>query len=320
MSTLYIDRKDIHIKLDGNAIAFYSNGKKEGIVPIAPLKRVIIIGNKVIETAVLKRLAEQNISVLFLSGRNMKFCGILHGRLHNNGLLRLRQYEKAINPDFCLMLAKDIIRQKIESQIEFLKEVIDENHNKQLRKIDFISTTESLTGCIESMKDTSSIDSIRGFEGGAQAIYFLAYEKLFPPLLGFKGRNRRPPLDPVNAMLSLVYTLCHYEVVREIEITGLDPTIGFYHQFEYGRESLACDIVELFRPPVDRFVYELFNKAKFTVQDFSKDESGGCYLKKQSRKNFYALYEEWAGTLRPQITEKVRLLARSIMDGKEPLS
>ncbi len=321
MGTLYIDRKDIHIRLDGNALAFYSNGKKEGIVPIAPLKRVIMVGNKVIDTAVLRRLAEQNISVLFLSGKNMKFCGMLHGRLHNNGLLRLRQYEKTTNPDFCLRVTKDIIPQKIESQVEFLKEVIDNKHNKQIREIDFIPAIKSLTKCIESIRDADSIEAIRGFEGGAQAIYFSAYEKLFPAELGFNNRNRRPPLDPVNAMLSLIYTLCHYEVVREIEVIGLDPTISFYHQFEYGRESLACDIVEFFRPSADRFVYELFNKTEFTAQDFSKDnESGGCYLKKQSRKRFYILYEEWAKRLRPQITEKVRILVRSIMDGKEPLS
>ncbi len=318
MGTLYIDRKDIHIKLDGNALAFYSNGKREGIVPITPIKRVIIVGNKVIDAAVLRRLAEQNISVLFLSGKSMRFCGILHGRLHNNGFLRLKQYEKAMNPDFCLAKAKSIIIRKIESEIEFFRELAEQ---ESLRKIDLISSIEILTKTVESLKDVTSLDSLRGFEGGAQAVYFLTYSKLFPESLNFKRRKRRPPQDPVNAMLSLTYTMSHYEIVREIEVAGFDPTIGFYHQFEYGRESLACDIVELFRPSVDRFVYEVFKQNDFTTQDFSQDdERQGCYLKKESRKKFYSLYEKWAIEIRPLIIEEVRTLARSIMDGKEPLS
>lgn len=283
MGTLYIDRKDILIKLDGNALAFYSNGKKEGTVPIAPIKIVIIVGNKVVDTAVLRRLAEQNISVLFLSGKSMRFSGILHGRLHNNGLLRLKQYEKAINPDFCIKKAKSIIIQKIQREIEFFKELTEQ---KGIRKIDLISSIETLRKIVESLEDSASLDSLRGFEGGAQAVYFLTYSKLFPEELNFKNRKRRPPADPVNAMLSLTYTITHYEIVREIEVAGLDPTIGFYHQFEYGRESLACDMVEPFRPLVDRFVYEVFRTKDFTAKDFSQDEEKpGCYLKKESRKN-----------------------------------
>ncbi|MCX7794690.1 MAG: CRISPR-associated endonuclease Cas1 [Thermodesulfovibrionales bacterium] len=316
MGTLYIDRKDIHIKLDGNALAFYFNGRKEGIVPIAPLKRVIIVGNKVVDTAVFRKLADEKISVLFLSGRSMRFCGILHGRLHNNGLLRLKQYEKAINRDFCLHTAKAIIERKVKTQIDFLKNLITE----ESRSIEFIPAIDSLEKVMKSISEAPSIDSLRGFEGGAQAVYFSAYCKLFHQSLNFKGRNRRPPLDPVNAMLSLVYTMLHYEAVREIEITGFDPTIGFYHHFEYGRESLACDIIEIFRPLADKFVYEIFKNKYFTAEDFSHEErQAGCYLKKDSRKKFYPAYEEWASTIRPQLTEEVRVLARSILDGKEPL-
>jgi CRISPR-associated protein Cas1 len=312
MGTLYIDRKDIHIRLDGNAIAFYSNGKREGVVPISPLRRVVIVGNKIIDTAVLRRLADENISVVFLSGKTMRFCGMLHGRLHNNGIIRLRQYKKSLS-DFCIEVAREIVSRKLQKQVDFLMEAGNKRYNPTINVIVRIIRT--------IQEGNHSIDSLRGFEGRASAAYFSAYTELFADSLGFKNRNRRPPEDPVNAMLSLCYTMLHYELVREIEVIGLDPTIGFYHQFEYGRESLACDLVEVFRPDVDRFVYRLFKDNVFTLRDFAKnDERPGCYLKKTQRKRFYPLYEDWAGQMRPSWCQEVRDLARRIMDAEDPLS
>lgn len=313
MGTLYIDRKELHIKLDGQALAFYSNGKREGIVPINPLKRVIMVGNISIETSVLHRLSDEGISVLFLSGKRLRFRGMVHGRLHNNGILRVKQYEKSLS-DFSNDISTDIVERKVAGQKEFLFHVRD-------RRPDLRFPMTRATGILERILETLStkiveIESLRGLEGGASATYFSAYTKIFPESLSFKKRNRRPPEDPVNAMLSLCYTLLHYEIVREIEVIGLDPTIGFYHQFEYGRESLACDLVELYRTDVDRFVWELFRERQFTVIDFAhEDERPGCYLKKDSRKRFYPVYEEWAKNMRPQLVNEVRKLATRVMDG-----
>lgn len=313
MGTLYIDRKDLHIRLDGNAIAFYCNGQKEGIVPINPLKRVVIIGSLTIDTQVIKRLAEENISVVFLSGKRLRFSGMLHGRLHNNGILRLKQYEKSLS-EFSAEFLKELVIRKITAQLQLLKYAAQTRHDLRLALTGSIKT---LQGVLNTMKNPDMpVETIRGMEGGASAAYFAAFTKLFADSLNFKSRNRRPPEDPVNAMLSLCYTLMHFEMVREIETIGLDPTIGFYHQFDYGRESLACDLVEPYRPCVDRFVYEIFRERKFTSRDFATDdERPGCYLKKQKRKDFYPLYEQWANEIRPLWTDEVRSLARRIMDG-----
>ncbi len=318
MGTLYIDRKDLHVKLDGQSLAFYyPNGKREGVVPINPLKRVIVVGNVLIETSVLNRLAQEGKSVLFLSGKRQRFCGMLHGRLHNNGLLRVKQYERSLSP-FTMEVSTDIVRRKISKQREFLMHIRE--HRPDLR-LKMTEASEVLEKIFEELKRPDiEIETLRGFEGGAAATYFSAYTRAFPDSLDFTNRNRRPPEDPVNAMLSLCYTLLHYEMVREIEIIGLDPLIGFYHQFEYGRESLACDLVELYRPDVDRFVWELFRKRIFTNRDFATDdERGGCYLKKTGRQRFYQLYEEWAQKMRPLWIEEVRGVARRIMDGQEPV-
>lgn len=318
MGTLYIDRKDLHVKLDGNALAFYAGGDREGVVPINPLKRVVVVGSVSFETPVLHRLADENVSVVFLSGKRLRFRGMFHGRLHNNGLLRLKQYEKSLS-GFGSGFAADIVSRKIAKQREMLLEVKRERPDLG---IGLTTAADTLGSIVELLgRETEPAERLRGLEGGAAASYFAAYVTMFAGSLKFERRNRRPPEDPVNAMLSLCYTMLHYEMVREIEVIGLDPTIGFYHEFEYGRESLACDLVESYRPDVDRFVYEIFRTRKFTARDFAvDDERPGCYLKKGSRKRFYPLYEEWAGEMRPLWVEEVRSLARRIMDGQDPVS
>jgi len=318
MGTLFIDRKDLHVKLDGNTIAFYINGKKEGSAPIAPLKRVIIVGNVTIEANVLSRLASENISVIFLSGKNMHFCGMLHGSLHNNAIIRIRQYEKT-KTDFPLEFAKALVKNKICSQKDFLTELV--NIRVDLKKV-LLDTINILNDTLASIdcKDID-IDSLRGYEGGAASAYFNAYTKLFPPSLNFVKRTKRPPEDPVNAMLSLCYTILHYEMVREIEMNGLDPVVGFYHAFEYGRESLACDFVEPFRVKADRFVWELFRDRTFTDNDFTyEDERHGCYLKKTGRAKFYPLCEDWRSSFRGEIKDYVRNFIRSICHEQDIIS
>lgn len=334
MGTLYIDRKNIQVKLDGNALAFYANGQREGMVPIAPLKRVVIVGSITLESSVLNELADQGITVLFLSGRSNRFHGMLHGRLHNNGLLRIRQYEKSLS-SFALEYSVEIIQSKVSGQTALLKHASQQRPdlrfpittamnvlhtiNKKLADLSIVPVN-----CAESSEQcdggTAFLQSLVGLEGSASAAYFSAYTKLFPPSLEFTGRNRRPPRDPVNAILSLCYTMVHFETVSALEAIGLDPTIGFLHQFEYGRESLACDLVEIHRPMVDEFVWELFRERSLTDRDFMYEkERPGCYLKKESRKRFYPWYETWAKSLRRHLADTVRSLARRIMDGENPL-
>lgn len=317
MSTVFIDRKDIEIRVDGNSINFYVKGKKDGSLPLSPLKRVVIVGNVKIETSVLYKLVNHGITVLFLTGK-LKYSGILNGPLHNNGLLRVKQYQKSLS-GFSLKFAKELIKRKIVSQRDFLSEI---REIKKALAMQADRAIEILNKAISNIEVTPiSIDSLRGIEGAASSIYFITYSKIFPNSLKFVRRIKRPPKDPVNAMLSLCYTLLHYEIVREIQLIGLDPTIGFYHQFEYGRESLACDLVELFRVNVDRFVYELFKAKHLGNRDFMKDEeSGGVYLKKTGRKKFYPLYEQWVQQQRTIWRGEVQGFARRILEEKDIIS
>ncbi len=333
MGTLYIDRKDLTVKLDGNTLAFYLDGTREGSVPVNPLKRVVIVGSVSIETPVIHRLVDNGASILFLSGRRARFRGMVTGGLHKNGLLRRTQYEKSLSL-FGLEYARELVQRKVSGQCALLEEAAAARPDLRSSLIPAAAVLHSVMDKLDGLclavpppqGDESPpapehmLGTLTGLEGGASAAYFGAFSRLFPPSLNFRNRNRRPPRDPVNALLSLTYTLLHYEVLREIEMIGMDPYIGFLHQFEYGRASLACDLVEIFRPDADRFVWQLFRTEEFSARDFTFGEEGhGCYLKKGGRKRFYTLYEEWAREGRAGITDQTRQLARRIMDGEDPL-
>lgn len=313
MGTLYIDKKGLCLKKEGRTLAFYLNGRKEGHVPVGPLKRIIIIGNALIESSVLSYLARLNITVIFLSGRIMRFGGRLQGNIHHHGILRRKQYEKSLS-NFSLEMGRSLIKRKIMKQRDLLEEIKEQRPDK---KYELAKGSEILSNIVENITDSADFESLRGFEGGAAAAFYAAFCSVFPPSLEFNSRNRRPPLDPVNSVLSLGYTLLHFEMVREIEMIGLDPTIGFFHQFEYGRESLACDLIEPYRPEVERFAYNIFHEREFVLRDFVIEKNFGCYLKKNRRKTFYHLYEDWAREIRPQLRTETRELSRRIMDGQD---
>jgi CRISPR-associated protein Cas1 len=312
--TVYLDHKGAELRLDGGALAVYVNGEREGMVPLAPVDRIVVIGNQVVETSVLHRLAEQGVAVLFLSGRTQAFRGRLVGRLHNHARLRLAQYAESRGP-LALRLATEWITAKLAGQVALLCEAADARPDQRaglLRAAEGIEETRTKVGGAET------VERLRGLEGGAAATYFAALPSVFPPSLGFAGRERRPPRDPVNALLSLTYTLVHWEWVRECELIGLDPLVGFYHELAYGRESLACDLLEPFRPLVDRWVWELFRARQFERRDFASDQDRpGCALKKGARSRFYTAYELWVAPHRSRMRETVETLARRILNHGE---
>ncbi|MCP9465767.1 MAG: CRISPR-associated endonuclease Cas1 [Nitrospira sp.] len=316
--TVYLDRPEAELRLDGGALAVYVNGERDGMVPLAPVDRIVVIGRQRVETALLHHLAEQGISVLFLSGRTHSFRGRLAGRLHNHARLRMAQYHAHRSP-LALGLAREWVTAKLDGQASFLTEAADVRPDQRGGLL-HAATVIKETGAKAAGAET--LERLRGLEGGAAAVYFAALPSLFPPSLGFEGRERRPPRDPVNALLSLTYTLAHWEWVRESELIGLDPLIGFFHEIDYGRESLACDLLEPFRPLVDRWVWTLFRERQFDARDFASDQDRpGCSLKKAARSRYYQAYDQWMAHHRPRLRETVEALARRVMnDGSDPVS
>jgi len=161
-----------------------------------------------------------------------------------------------------------------------------------------LQTLTNIIGLLREASQVLSLASLRGYEGAAAAAYFGAYTHLFAESLQFSGRKKRPPPDPVNVCLSLGYTLLHYDAVRACHIVGLDAMLGFFHDVSFGRESLACDLMEPLRPLMDRWVWQLFKDRQLRPEHFSFDVGGRCQMNKAGRQIFYGFYESQAGAAR----------------------
>jgi CRISPR-associated protein Cas1 len=233
---------------------------------------------------------------------------MLLGRPHNDAARRVAQYRLSLDANFCLRFSRAIVEAKLMAQAAFLAERRDvELQSRYLLTL----SLRRLDGAIAAVDAQASATSLRGLEGAGAAAYFEGFRDLLPERLKFHSRNRRPPKDPVNAVLSLGYTLLHAEAVLALYGAGLDPFIGFYHVMDFGRESLACDVVEPLRVEVDRHTLMLFRTEKLRVDDFSQTD-GACLLGKAGRTRFYAEWEPVAERLRKQLVESVADVATAI--------
>ncbi len=312
MTTLYLDRKNLELRLDGAALAFYENGQRRGTVPIGLLKRVVARGSTLISTSVLGALAESGVGFCVLSGRKGDRIAILLGRPHNDINRRLAQYKLALDADRKADIAIKIVRAKLCSCQSLLSRA--RNQRADLGG-ELQTAIESLERLILRLEPAALVDVpvLRGIEGAGARAYFRAFAKLFPPSLAFTTRNRRPPRDPVNACLSLVYTLLHFEAVLAAHMAGLDPLLGIYHGPAFGRESLASDFVDPLRAHVDEWVWNLFRERTLTTDHFRMHD-GACLLGKAGRKHFYEGWEIKAKGLRRLLRITAGALARQLAD------
>lgn len=300
MTSLYVDRRGVALKADGEALVFYENGERIGTVPLAPLSRVFLRGDVTLSSSLLGKLGERGIGVVVLSGRKAVPTMLL-GRPHNDPARRVAQYRLSQDSDFCLRFSRAIVEAKLRAQAAFLADRRDAE--LQSRYI-LTQAVRQLENTIAAVNQQTSRGSLRGLEGAGAAAYFGGFADLLPERLKFLGRNRRPPKDPANAVLSLGYTLLHAEAVLALYGAGLDPFVGFYHALDFGRESLACDVVEPLRVEVDRHALMLFRTEKLRPDDFSQTDDA-CLLGKAGRARFYAEWESLAERLRKQLVESV---------------
>jgi CRISPR-associated protein Cas1 len=220
------------------------------------------------------------------------------------------QYRLSQDGDFCLRFSRAIVAAKLRAQAAFLAERRDA---EPMSRYVLTLAGRRLESAIAAVDEQASLGSLRGLEGSGAAAYFGGFGDLLPERLKFSRRNRRPPKDPVNAMLSLGYTLLHAEAVLALHGAGLDPFVGFYHALDFGRESLACDIVEPLRVEVDRHALMLFRTEKLRLDDFSQTD-GACLLGKAGRARFYAEWEPLAERLRKQLAESVADVSAAIIE------
>lgn len=191
-----------------------------------------------------------------------------------------------------MLVVQTLVRLKLVRQLKVLYRLRRQRLDKRKPLTDAINTLEKILSNFK-LDDiqNNNIEQLRGYEGAGAAYYFPALASVFPTSLDFTDRNRRPPRDPVNACLSLGYTLLYAEAVHQIYQAGLDPFIGFLHKPHHGRESLAADIIEPLRPTVDQHVWRLFRERILRPENFTNDQ-GTCRMGKEARRKFYQEYEQ----------------------------
>lgn len=307
MSSLYVDRRDVHLQHDAGAIAFYENGQRSATVPLAPVTRIILRGKVTLEAGLLGHLGERGIGLLFLTGRQGR-PSLLLGRAHNDARRRVAQTRRSLDSAFCLDYARQLVHDKLERQHQWFDQL--RGHYPQHR-YPLTQALRQLRQHQTRLPEARHLDSLRGLEGAAAASYFAGLRAVVPDSLGFAGRNRRPPRDPFNALISLTYNLVTAEVAMALHVAGYDPCIGYYHQLSHARESLACDLLEPLRPLADALCLRLVATQVLTADHFSTTESG-CLLGKAGRARYYAAYEENAAPLRSALNAEVKTLARAV--------
>ncbi len=309
MRTLIVDRKGSSLSVDAGRLRIDTEGYKPRFVPLAQIERLVITAGVELHTRVLAALVEAGASVLILSPRDHRRVAIVTGPAGKGAAVRMAQYAASRDAGFCLAVARRLARMKLTGQRRLLLAYKRKRSaGKQTRLALEMLSRQRLV-----VRTADSVASLMGMEGSSAAAYFSAWAEFLPASLRFSGRNRRPPRDPVNAVLSLSYTLLHFDAVRAAYIAGLDPCVGFWHAPEYGRESLACDLIEPLRPHADRFVLSLFSSRVLRPEHFGMQQEA-CLLAKAGRRRFYEAWEKFAPPLRRALMRGVWKLKRALME------
>lgn len=285
MSTFYIDEQGASLHHHQDEIQVIKDGGIIAKLPLAQIDRIVLAGAVQLTTQTIDLLLKHCIPVSF-----MTIYGDYRGQLtpptHKNVGLRLLQYDRYRDNGFRLKQAKAIIGAKIDNCQEFVQK-----HGRSHKELDLKNELDGLDVELGSVPTAREIETLMGYEGSAARHYFHAFGKMVRKEFAFDGRSKRPPKDPINALLSLGYTLLFHEMVTAIEAIGLDPYLGFLHGVDYGRASLAVDLCEEFRYLIDSLVLALINLGELNQYDFRKGDDGGYFLADNSRKAFYAAYE-----------------------------
>lgn len=307
MTTLYLDRRDIRLKLEGRALAIYTDKERRGTVPLNLLETVVMRSAVSLDSSLIANLADAGIGIVIFGGRNAGKLAIVHGRSGNDGARRIGQLRLSDDPAWRLTWTRRLVHGKLRRQQRLLKRA---QRDRPDLRLPLTKACEHLMRARQHATDPAitSLDSLRGIEGAGAAAYFKAYCTLFAPELDFTGRNRRPPRDPVNAVLSLGYTLLHAEAVHAAYGAGLDPIIGYYHALDFGRESLASDLIEPLRPLADAWVWEQFRTRHLRPDHFSH-EGDACLLGKAGREHFYSAWQVFIRPHRRLLRRTTRKLA-----------
>ena len=326
-NVLYVDEQGCILKKTGERLLVVKEGETIRDIPLIHLGQVVLCGNISVTTPVMQTLLNEGIPIVYLSAYG-RYQGVLMPQISRNSLLRVAQHRVADDSEKCLALAKAFVHGKISNMRMMLQ------RRKWRGKTETDAEETTIESSIEGMRKmrgrlpkAENLPELLGLEGNASADYFRSFSSMLNTEMGFgfEHRTRRPPKDPTNALLSFAYSLLTADVISAIQIVGLDPYVGFFHQQTYGRPCLALDLMEEFRPIIaDSVVVTLINNRQITPNDFTQSH-GGWFLKDAARKKFYAAYEKrknetithpvfkYKISFRRALELQVRLLAKCLM-------
>lgn len=301
LNTLFINSEDAYASLDGENIVVKQGENVIGRFPLHILEGVYIFSYAGASPALMGKCARLGINLVFLSPGG-RFLARVSGESRGNVLLRRTQYRMADNEEKSCLTARNFIFGKVSNA----RRVIDRTRRDHALRIDeekFMTASDQLKNMLAQIMEETSLDSLRGLEGAAATLYFSVFDDMILQNKGdffFNTRNRRPPLDNVNAMLSFIYVMLGNDCTSALEMVGLDPYVGFLHRDRPGRTSLALDLLEELRPCMaDRFVLTLINDRIVSGSDFQEQENGAVLLSSEGRKK---IQKEWQNRKQTVIT------------------
>ncbi len=287
MSILYVSEQGSRLVREGQALAVRKGEDRLHLQPLATLEGVVLLGRIEISNAAIGTLGQLGIPLAFLTVDG-RLKAVLTGPASKNSLLRQRQFECAADSEFRVELARRIVTAKVQNSVRLF----------QKRGVAVSETlAERLRNLRRSVRTATSLDQLRGLEGSFGALYFKTFAGALKNPMGFRTREKHPPKDPVNILLSLGYTLLFNRVFSLVVARGLDPYRGFYHEISYGHPALVSDLLEEFRAPiVDGLVLALVNRAQITEADFTR-EGKTLRLKKEALRRFVTAFEARMNTV-----------------------
>ena len=301
LNTLYVTSENSYLALDGENVVVFENKTELGRVPLHNLEEIVSFGYRGTSPALMGACVDRNISLCYLTPQG-KFLARISGEIKGNVILRQQQYTSSRDESISLGIAKNCILGKVYNARWVLERAV-RDHSMQIDVDQVRAASSFLKNSLELIQNSQSKDQLRGYEGEAASIYFGVFNQLILQQkkdFVFKGRNKRPPLDPVNALLSFVYTLLTNTITSALESVGLDPYVGYLHTDRPGRASLSLDLIEELRAVLaDRFVLTLINRKLIAGKNFSQKENGAVLMDDEIRRR---VLTEWPNKKKEIIT------------------
>lgn len=320
MDQLFIDRKGASMEVEGGRLLVRIADERPLSLPLRQLKTVVVSASVQVHSSLLLAFDREGIMLVVVNPRQSGQWVITNGHRHGHVQRRVAQYALLQQSDWQLESARAIVLMKIRNHYRAL---LRYRRQRPDLRYGLTSAIKALRERYVSARGVTSLEQLRGVEGAAAAAYFPALATLFAPQWNFSRRARRPPPDPVNALLSLGYSLLHAEAVRALVGVGLDPALGCLHELSYQRESLACDLVELLRADLDAWVVDLLRHETLRAGHFSYPQPLSCLLNKEGRMIFYPLYQQqaqhWRQSLRRVAMQWAQVVVATMQPGSDDM-